>query len=148
MTECGKQEERKEAKKSLRHDIELLSSGVQLPNPEKYAHVVYGGRGTFLSQYAKESLVFFTDYANIRERAKNYVWQTGEDTIAAKENGFLPVGVQKVILSFEDFLSEALGRKLVLFDTFPRAYEEFPVRETIAPPAAARRSCLRETWTF
>ncbi len=115
--------------------------GSSFPIP-KNTPMWFTAAGHVFEQYAKESLVFFTDYANIPGAGRK---------IMSGRRGKIPFGcqgkrlsarrVQKVHFILRGLFTEALGRKLVLFDTFPRAYEEFLVGKPSRRPPP-RRSCF------
>lgn len=119
------------AQASLWRDIDRLRGGAALATCDRYLPLCYGGKSATLPDYAPGALVFVSEPARVKERAKNTLWQYGEDLKSLLEDGVLCRGLDRFYLEMDELLSLFEERAAVFLDTFVRSSYETKVRDVI-----------------
>lgn len=116
---------------SLSQDIARLRDGVPLASNDRYLPICYGGKSAALFDYAPNALFFASEPARVHERAKNTLWQHGEDMELLLEDGVLCKGLERFYLDTDEIGTELEKRGAVYLDTFVRASYETAVYDVI-----------------
>ncbi len=116
---------------SLWRDIDRLNGGAPLASNDRYLPVCYGGKPVSLLDYAPGALLFVSDPARVKERAKNTLWQFGEDMKSLLEDGVLCKGLDRFYLESDELFYEFEKRASILLETFVRSTYETDVRDVI-----------------
>lgn len=119
------------ARSSFEKDLERLESGVAVAATDRYLSLCYD-RPASLFDYAGDALLFVSETARVRERAKNTLWQIGEDVSALLADGMLVPGLDTYYLDWPQVLQQLDRHGTVLLDTFARATYEMAVRGRLA----------------
>ena len=89
------------AKERLQKDLERLDAGLELNALDKFLPAAYS-RKTCLVDYFDAPLTFVSEFVNVKERAKNYLWQQAEDVKILLEEGELCEPLSQFCLSFPE----------------------------------------------
>jgi len=116
---------------SLSKDIERLRGGSMLPSNDRYLPLCYGGKPATIFEYAPDAILFVSEPSRTYERAKNTLWQHGEDVKVLLEDGVLCKGLDRYYISMAELESLFEKRGAVYLDTFVRASYETNVRDVI-----------------
>lgn len=106
---------------SLESDIERLRGGAALSSNDRYLPLSYGSKPMTMLDYAKNDILFVSEPSRVFERAKNTLWQYGEDLKSLLEDGILCKGLDRYYIEMDEL--EALFEKhgAVYLDTFVHA---------------------------
>ncbi|MDR2356648.1 MAG: transcription-repair coupling factor [Oscillospiraceae bacterium] len=98
-------------------DVERLENRRVFPALDKYMELIYP-MSDGLDYLASDAVILVCDPARVRERAKNYMWQLGEDVTALLESGIIESGLSRFSESWEGFVSRMEERTVVMADSF------------------------------
>jgi transcription-repair coupling factor (superfamily II helicase) len=118
------------ALKSLENDLDMLRGGASPASVDRYLPVCYDRPGT-LFDYADKAMIFVSEPARVRERAKNTLWQYGEDLTGLFEDGVLCKGLDKFYLELPELYAAYQKSGAIYLDTFARSTYETPVSDII-----------------
>lgn len=118
------------AKAQIDGDIERLLSGVRLASLDKYLPLIYKKPATIFD-YAKGSLLFVSESFSVRERAGSCARLHYEDIKGLFEEGVLCPGLDRFMLTWNEFAAyyERLGA--VYLDNLPRGSFDTAVYELV-----------------
>lgn len=112
-------------------DLDKLQSGVWPGSLDKYYTLVYETPATLFDYLEPDAPVFFSEYQNSKERAKNFSWQEQEDIKQLLEDG----EITKPLVGWTETLPFALERcgwhPTVYLDTFARVNQDVAFRDMI-----------------
>ena len=114
-----------ELKKSIAADIERLENGRGLPSADKYMELIYP-MATALDYADPSAAVFLFEPSRLAERAKNQLWQHGEDTRTLLEAGSIDASLVRFTRSWEEFSAVLEEYPVVMADSFTSS--KYPVR--------------------
>lgn len=115
------------ARTSFEKDLERLESGVSVTATDRYLSLCYEQPAS-LFDYAEDAMLFVSETARVRERAKNTLWQVNEDVSSLLSEGILIPGMDTYFLEWPQVLQRMERQGTVLLDTFARASYELTVR--------------------
>ncbi|MFT8888500.1 MAG: transcription-repair coupling factor [Ethanoligenens sp.] len=115
------------ARASFEKDLERLESGIAVAATDRYLSLCYTQPAS-LFDYADDALLFVSESARVRDRAKNTLWQSSEDVSALLAEGILAPGLDTYYLEWPQVLQRMDRQGAVLLDTFARASYETTVR--------------------
>jgi len=126
----SKKTKHEKAAEHLRADAGQLANGLSLNSFDRYLSLIYRAPGT-LFDYMKQGAVFVCEYASIREKAKTYLWQQGEDLKELLEDGVLV----RALCGFTEDLAAVIRRTAAyptaFFDTFARTNQDIRFADLI-----------------
>ncbi len=103
---------------TLERDIDRLLGGAALSSNDRYLPICFGGKPGTLLDFAPDALLFVSEPSRVRERAKNTLWQHGEDLKALLEDGVLCKGLDRFYLDNNEFGADLEKRGAIFLDTF------------------------------
>lgn len=109
-----------ELKKNILADIERLETGRILPAADKYFELLYP-MACALDYFPPDALVVMSDAQRVSERAKNFLWQLGEDASALLSAGVLEAGLVRFALDFESFCLRLEEFPALMMESFTRS---------------------------
>ena len=112
---------------TLARDREKLEQGFLFPAIDRYLALIYPQLSTAADYLPADAVVLFSESSRVAERAKNYLWQLGEDVTVMLENGTVSSKLAKFTRTMEELMST--------LSDFPVAYlDSFSVSAYPAPP--------------
>ena len=128
IAKLGRGKAAAQAKERLQKDLERLDAGMELNALDKFLPVAYA-RPACLLDYFDSPLTFVSEFINVKERAKNYLWQHYEDIKILLEEGELCEPLSQFCLTFPDFhhRMEAEG-DVVYLEAFARTSPELSIK--------------------
>ena len=128
MEALGRGKAALKAKERLQKDLERLDAGMELNALDKFLPVAYS-RPACLLDYFDSPLTFISEFINVKERAKNYLWQHYEDIKILLEEGELCEPLSQFCLTFPEFhhRMEAEG-DVVYLEAFARTSPELSIK--------------------
>ncbi len=105
--------------------IALHGEGIVGP-PDLALASVYDQLSTPADYLPSDALVCLCDTPRVAERAKNYLWQLGEDTTALLEQGVLTGKAPAFAKSLDALCTDLTPRTLLYFDAFPTGSPPLP----------------------
>ncbi len=137
---CGRLEDlikktrQEAAKATYEKDLERVRSGLSVNALDKYYSLAYDVPAS-LFDYLDGGVVFVSEYGNIRERAKTYLWQEQEDLKQLLEDG----EITRPLMDLDDSMGFVLNRisemPAAFLDTFARTNQDVHFEDllTISP---------------
>ena len=110
---------------ALLADADRLTAGGEPASLDKYIPLIYDTPAT-LFDYAQDALTVVSEPAKVKERARTYLWQMGEDVSALMEEGQLCRGLSVYAMDWET-LAARLAEESVSLDAFARS-SDWPVK--------------------
>ncbi len=125
-------ENQQEAKEILLREAGRIRDGLSISSIDKFIGEVYDSPATMLDYLDGDSLVFVSEYNNVRERSKAFDFQFRENLAEYFRDGTLCRGFETFYLDFNSSL-EILRQYPVLFmDTFASSGYDFELKELVA----------------
>ena len=110
---------------SAARDLEQMREGLIPPHADKYLPILFP-RATAAGYLPPDALVILSEPARLKERAKNYLWQLGEDVTNAAQRGELDAGIGDYAVDWES-VSAALNKyAIVMMDSFTGSMYPLP----------------------
>jgi transcription-repair coupling factor (superfamily II helicase) len=120
------------AKEILLREAARIRDGLTISSIDKFIGEVYEKPSTMLDYLDRDSLVFVSEYNNVRERAKAYDFQFGENLSDYFADGTLCRGFENYYLDFNSSI-ELLRRHPMLFmDVFAGSGYDIPLDELVS----------------
>jgi transcription-repair coupling factor (superfamily II helicase) len=116
---------------SLDNDIERLNSGLLPASVDRYLPLCYEKPSTIFDYIQGDTLLFVSEQARVHERAKNTLWQHGEDVSVLLEEGILCKGLDKFYLEWPEVCSLFEKRGAIYLDAFARSTYETPIKDIV-----------------
>lgn len=116
---------------SLENDIKKLRGGLTLPSYDRYLPLCYDSRPQTLFDYLENAICFVSEPARTAERAKNTLWQFGEDIKVLLEDGILCRGLDRYYITADELETVYEDCGAVYLDTFVRASYSTSIRDII-----------------
>ena len=115
----------------LRRDMDRIESGRYFPAADKYIDLIY--EPACAADYIPlDALVLMVEPKRLEERAKNYLWQLGEDVEALLEKGAIPDGDRQYTVSWDEVLGKLSDHALVMADNFTSGSYALKPRTAVA----------------
>ena len=119
LRRLAKKNENEAVVRTLRGDLERLSQHLSLGGMDRYLTACYPTAVTAADYLAPDTLVFVSEGSRVLERAKNFLWEQGEDVKPLMEEGVLCGDFAELAISAEE-LAQKLGEyPLVMLDSLP-----------------------------
>lgn len=115
---------------SVEADIERLREGLPAAGRDRYLPLCYPEPASALD-YAGGALLFCSEQARVKERAKNTLWQEGEDVSTLLEEGVLCRALTKFYLEWPELCGRMDRMGAVYLEAFARAGYDLPPRELV-----------------
>jgi len=112
-----------ELRKNILSDIERLETGRVLA-ADRYFELLYP-MACALDFFPPDAVVVLSDPARLSERAKNYLWQLGEDASALLAAGVLEAGLVRFALDWESFCLRLEDFPVFMMESF--SHSRYPV---------------------
>ncbi len=120
------------AKEILLREAARIRDGLTISSIDKFIGEVYEKPSTMLDYLDRDSLVFVSEYNTVRERAKAYDFQFGENLSDYFADGTLCRGFENYYLDFNSSI-ELLRRHPMLFmDVFAGSGYDIPLDELVS----------------
>lgn len=97
---------------------------------DRLAPFLYNRPAT-LFDYLGETVVFVSEYAQIKESLKNQSWQLQEDMKLLLEEGILFKGCDRYSMELPEALTVLEKSRTALLDSFGRSMAELPLRRLV-----------------
>jgi len=115
----------------LKHDIELLNSGIMISNLDKYITLAYEKPATVFD-YFKSGKACVCEYHNVLERLKGFSGQLNEDLKILFEEGILFKGLDNFHLETPELFHEIDKIPSFYLDTFMRGGSNIRFKKLIS----------------
>ena len=119
-----------EAKANLLADAERLRSGAHISGMDRFLPLMSDTPCTLLD-YAEDALIFVSETARVRERARVTAWQLAEDVKLLLEGGVLTPGLSEFSMPYAQLTGEWEQRGAVFLDSFVHGSYDTPIRQTV-----------------
>ncbi|MDR2665651.1 MAG: transcription-repair coupling factor, partial [Oscillospiraceae bacterium] len=111
-----------------------MANARAFPAADKYMELIYP-MATGIDYIAPDAVVVVCEPAKVKERAKNYIWQLGEDAVALLEAGLIDSGLVRFSESWEGLVSRLESWPVVMADSFAASAYPWTPREMYNIPA-------------
>ncbi|MDR1589539.1 MAG: transcription-repair coupling factor [Oscillospiraceae bacterium] len=110
-------------------DAERLEARRVFPAADKYMELIYP-MASGADYIAQDAVILVCDPARVRERAKNYLWQIGEDVTSLLEAGAIESGLARFSESWDGLAARLETWPIVMADSFTSGKYPWPPRFT------------------
>ena len=117
---------------TLRADLERLRERLSVGGMDRYLTACYPTAVSGADYLAPDTLVLACEGARVQERAKNALWELGQDTAPLIETGELCGAFAEVSLTLDALLGKLDAFPLVMLDSLPTSRSLVPPRALIA----------------
>ncbi len=114
----------------LQGDLLRLENGFSLNNIDKYLPLAYEKTGNILD-YMESPIIIFSEFNEVSEFAKNYLWQHNEDMKILLEEGVLSLGTDKFVTELDALMARIEKQSVICMDTFVRANQTLKFKDII-----------------
>lgn len=114
-----------ELTKNIISDIDRLENRRVFPAADKYMELIYP-MASAVDYIDETAVIFINEPARLNERAKNYLWQMGEDSQTLLDVGILDSSLVRFSLSWEELSGKIEEYPLVMGESFTGS--KYPVR--------------------
>ena len=118
----------------LQKDLDRLQSDLEIQGIDRYLPLVYEKPSTIFD-YLPDAQLFISEYTEIKEAARAYIWQLSEDIKSLFEEGVLCKGLDTFTCTFADVQSICEHRGAVFTDTFAHTVDSIPIRSVFSTNA-------------
>ncbi len=118
----------------LQKDLDRLQSDLEIQGMDRYLPLVYEKPSTIFD-YLPDAQLFISEYTEIKEAARAYIWQLSEDIKSLFEEGVLCKGLDTFTCTFADVQSICEHRGAVFTDTFAHTVDSIPIRSVFSTNA-------------
>ena len=119
LRRLAKKKENEGIVKTLQSDLERLSQRLSLGGMDRYLTACYPTAVTAADYLAPDTLVLVSEGVRVNERAKNYLWEQGEDLKPLIEEGILCGDFADLSLTQEALVQKLSDYPLVMLDSLP-----------------------------
>ncbi len=127
--------------KTLEQDIERLSSEGNFPAVDRLMCVIYPHFTSAVDFAPPDALVFYDDYARVKQAARSCAKRTGEDLCSLLEEGLVSPKHSKFWLDFAELAEKTAFRHTVILDSFTSGSYDKPVKTIVNLSAKQLPSC-------
>jgi transcription-repair coupling factor (superfamily II helicase) len=125
-----------ELRRNIAADIERLESKRSFPAADKYMQLIYP-MATAMDYIDPSAVIIMNEPNKLAERAKNALWQLGEDSRTLLEAGILEAGLVLYSIGWEDLCLKAEDYAVVMADAFGGG--RYPLRPRTVLNIAAKQ---------
>lgn len=116
------------SKQQLLSDAELLKTTGLTGGLDRFIPFIEDCSSTIFD-YTADALLFVSDTAKVKEKARVFHWQLAEDIKTMFEEGLLCKGLDKFALTFEEICQKYTEQGAVFLDSFARGSFDVPIKE-------------------
>ena len=120
------------AKERLLKEADQLASGVSLASYDKFIAQVYDKPATLFDYFDDSTVVFISEYKNIKERDRAAAVIEKETMIALFSDGMLCRGFDDFSLDITASMSRLLTRPTIFLDTFGHSSYDTPLQALVS----------------
>ena len=119
------------ARERLNEEAERLRSGAVLANADKFINQIYDKPECLLDYIARDSLLFVSEFNNVRDRGKATDYQNSEQLKQALEDGVLAKGFDRFALTFTECLERLRAHGVTVLESFVHGSIPLPLSDVI-----------------
>jgi transcription-repair coupling factor (superfamily II helicase) len=127
----NKQKDDSPVKRTLLRDIERLENELLFPTADRYMDLIYSSFETAVDYLPEDALVVIVDHGRVADRAKNIVWQEGQDFESLAENGLILPNHARYRRTYLEFAQSLSRYPLIYLDTFIGSSYPAPPKELL-----------------
>ena len=115
-------------KEQILSDAELLKTTGSTGGLDRFIPFIEGCASTVFD-YTADALLFVSDTAKVKEKARVFHWQLSEDIKSLFEEGLLCKGLEKYALTFDEICEKYTEQGAIFLDSFARGSFDVPIKE-------------------
>jgi transcription-repair coupling factor (superfamily II helicase) len=119
------------AKERLLKEADQLEAGLSLASYDKFISLVYDKPATLFDYLDGGSLVFISEFKNIRERDRGLAFHEKEEMVALFADGVLCRGFETFAADFDGAMNVLLDHPTVFLDTFSHSSYGTPLAAAV-----------------
>ena len=125
------------AREKIYAEAELIRSGASISNADKFINQIYDKPECLLDYIPRDSLVFISEFNNVRERGKSMDFQNAEQLRQSFEDGVLARGFDRFLLTFNECMEFFEAHGVTLLESF--VHGSIPLRLSDAVSFSAKQ---------
>ena len=106
------------AREKLYSEAELIRAGTMIANADKFLNQIYDKPECLLDYIRRDSLLFVSEFSNVRERGKAMDFQSGEALKQGFADGVLARGFDRFTLTFNECMAFFEAHGVTLLESF------------------------------
>ena len=115
-------------KEQILSDAELLKTTGSTGGLDRFIPFIEGCASTVFD-YTADALLFVSDTAKVKEKARVFHWQLSEDIKSLFKEGLLCKGLEKYALTFDEICEKYTEQGAIFLDSFARGSFDVPIKE-------------------
>ena len=120
------------ARERLYGEAERLRGGATLANADKFINQIYGKPECLLDYLSRDSLLFVSEFGNVRERAKAMDFQNSEQLKQGLQDGVLARGFDRFSLTSGECMERFTAHGVIVLESFVHGSIPIPLSEIIS----------------
>ena len=120
------------ARERLYSEAELIRSGASIANADKFINQIYEKPECLLDYIPRDSLLFVSEFSNVRERGRSMDYQNSEQLKQGFADGVLARGFDRFSLTFNECLDFFEAHGAILLESFVHGSIPFKLADIIS----------------
>ncbi|WP_253289160.1 transcription-repair coupling factor [Lachnoclostridium sp. MSJ-17] len=119
------------AREKLYAEAELIRSGATPANADKFIGQIYGKPECLFDYFSRDSLMFISEFSNVRDRGKSMDFQNAELLKEGLKEGFLARGFDRFQLTYNECMERFSSHGVILLESFVHGSIDLKLSEII-----------------
>ena len=120
------------ARERLTAEAERIRGGAVLANADKFINQIYDKPACLLDYLSRDSLLFVSEFGNVRERAKATDFQNAEQLKQGLQDGVLARGFDRFSLTMNECMERFTAHGVILLESFVHGSISIPLSEAVS----------------
>ncbi len=120
------------AKERLYGEADRLRSGAVLANADKFINQIYDKPECLLDYISRDSLLFLSEFSNVRDRGKAMDYQNSEQLTQGFKDGVLARGFDRFSLTFNECMDFFAAHGTIVLESFVHGSIPLPLSDIIS----------------
>ncbi len=120
------------ARERLTAEAERIRGGAVLANADKFINQIYDKPACLLDYLSRDSLLFVSEFGNVRERAKATDFQNAEQLKQGLQDGVLARGFDRFSLTMNECMERFTAHGVIVLESFVHGSISIPLSEAVS----------------
>ncbi len=120
------------ARERLTAEAERIRGGAVLANADKFINQIYDRPACLIDYLSRDSLLFVSEFGNVRERAKATDFQNAEQLKQGLQDGVLARGFDRFSLTTNECMERFTAHGVIVLESFVHGSISIPLSEAVS----------------
>ena len=120
------------ARERLTAEAERIRGGAVLANADKFINQIYDRPACLIDYLSRDSLLFVSEFGNVRERAKAMDFQNSEQLKQGLQDGVLARGFDRFSLTTNECMERFTAHGVIVLESFVHGSISIPLSEAVS----------------